>query len=534
MLKVATGEISSFKFVFMDNGLIYDPTIQSTPQDITAVIRRGDYGTGPIIDGPFTYNNQPDPAHDDWSFEKNDYGEIIFNYKIPERLYEGVYSVTVTTTGVISSLISVVMYFVVPSNSKTIDSVVISNRYSTIVNQKTLYEPIAYSDGKVVMLVGHGDGIPLNEPVLISSIEEAVQLLNADYDSPLLRGVFDLYSTGCRNIGICASARMSEYTAKYSDRNTDSDIFEITTEEGNTSFYKKYYQRLTDTYQVLRDYDYIDFIVPLEASFLNATLDDGNTFINQLANFCSDYHNRTGYVAIGVIGAAAGGVSSSHIDILEQDSILANKLTTYNSNGSIATDYGRFIVPIYGEAVYKHEQLKTSYTGSVAASFAGMLSTAPLNAGVIRRKIPGAMYLFGNNMSDSEYSRLENLRINSIYRGRKTRRSVPYEVYVTNEHTMSSVTSTLRKSAQMRLVADTIRNIKEIARTHVGRFTKDQIDLEVRNLFNRYKKNNIIKDYSLNVFMRKNSRGTIIVEVSLLSSLSLNAINFAVSAGPVV
>lgn len=529
MLKVQPGLVSSFRFIFTENGQSYDPVSQPEPKDVAVIVRRGDFGTGPIIDGPFSYENQPATPSLESYFEKFTSGEFTFNYKIPENLFEGVYSIVATAEGSLGQILSITMYFQVPPVKNTINSVVISNKSSTIVNQRTLYQDMAYGRTSTVMLVGHADGIPLNEPIRISSVEEALNFMNSDFRSPLLRGVLDAYGAGCRDIAICASARMSEYISDYSERNISSDIFEISNNGSSKTFYEKYYERLEDTYFAIRDHDYIDYVVPLEASIISTGSVD---FITQLSNFCANFHNTTGYVCIGVIGSRTGGFSSSDIGDIESNNVIINGLTTYD-RFEIVTDYGRFVVPVYGEAVFKHNQIKTSYTAPIAAAYAGSISRMPLGIAAIKKRLPGAMFLFGNNLNDTDYSRLEELGVNSAFRGKKTRRSYPYEVYTTNEYTMAHPMSTLRKLSQMRLVAATIRQIKDIAVTYVGRFSRDQLEEEVSRLLKNMKTNGIVNDYSYNMFFSKTSRGDVTIDISLLSSLNLKSINFSISTGPV-
>jgi len=530
MLKVQAGSTYGFKFLFTESGQSYDPTSKATPSDVVAVVRRGDFGTGPIIDGPFSYDNQPATPDSDNYFSKTSDGEFTFYYKIPDNLFEGVYSVVVTTSGNSEQVLSVTMYFTVTPSKNTTNSIVVSNKSSTIVNDRTLYDPVGNKITATVMLVGHADGIPLNEPIKISSVEEALNFLNADLRSPLLRGVLDAYGAGARDIAICATARMNEYVSDYVERNISSDIFEISSGGQSKTFYEKYYERLEDTYSALEGVDYIDYIVPLEASIIKTGTQD---FIGQLSSFCARFHNLTGYVCMGVIGSISGGFSQSDIDEIESNSTISNGLTTYAVNNSILTDYGRFVIPVYGEAVFKHSQIKTSYTGSVAAAYAGVLSAMPLRMAAIKKRVPGAMYVFGSNLSDEDYGRIEAAGINSIYRGKRVRRSIPYEVYTTNEYTMANSLSTLSKTAQMRLIASVIRRVKDISSTYVGRFSRDQLEEEISLLLKQLKRTGSINDYSYNLFMSRTSRGSITIELSLLSSLNLKSIDFSISAGPV-
>jgi hypothetical protein len=58
----------------------------------------------------------------------------------------------------------------------------------------------------------------MNAPMRVSSIQEAIDLLKADFNSPLLRGIFDAYACGARDIYICSAAPMKEYVEITDDR----------------------------------------------------------------------------------------------------------------------------------------------------------------------------------------------------------------------------------------------------------------------------------------------------------------------------
>lgn len=531
MLNVSKGSVALFKFLFVKDDQSFDPVNQSTPLDVVINVYRGDYGTGSIIDGPYSYLSQDATPSSETYIEKNNYGEFSFYYKIPDNLFEGVYSVIASTLTADGLLLNITLFFNVIRATSTLSPIVISNNSSVTTAEKPLYSQIGLGTTSTVLLIGHADQIPLNEPIKISSIEEGLNLLGADLESPLVRGMLDVYGAGCRDIAICASARMFEYIKDYSARNTESDIFEIEQLGASKTFYEKYYERLSVTYDAISSLDYIDYVVPLEASIIRT---DGTDFITQLANFCADYHNKTGYVCMGVIGSSSGGVSESDINELKNNTVLKNKLTSYNVNGSIATDYGRFVIPVYGEAVFKHPQIKTSYTAPVAAAVSGVMSSAKLSTGMIRKRIPGAMFLHGLNLTSAQYSEIDDLGINSIYRGRKSRRSVPYEVYLTNEYTLANSRSTLTKAAQMRLVSSVIRQVKNYATYYIGKFGHDEVSQKTKDLLENYKLNSIITDYSFNLSVDKENRGSIRLDIELLSSLGLKRINFGLSAGPVV
>jgi hypothetical protein len=529
MLILNRGQSAQFKFIFVSEGNIYDPTSTSTPNDIYFSVIRGVNGAGPIIDGPFSFLNQEETPTTSIYIEKTNGYEFTLNYVVPSNLMPGTYSVIAQTATTLENL-SISSQFQIKSDAVTLSPVIISSDKSAVVNYRASYEELNQGNTNTLLLLGHADGIELNSPIRVRSVQSAIDLLRADINSPLLRGVFDAYAAGARDILICAVAPMSEYFAKVNTRNTATTIFDLSAATpASYTFYEKYYERLTETYSILLDLEFVDYIVPLEASIVNT---GGVDFVTQLGNYLGDFHNNTGYVQLGIIGSRSNGISSDDVDELEANNIFTNKLTELNYDNTIASDNGRFIVPIYGEGVYQHQQLKNSYTSSVAASFAGLLSSRPLNMAMIRTRIPGITSVFGNDLTQNEYNRLEQIGVNTIYRGKKTRRAIPFEVYVTNEHTMSHPNSTLSKAAQMRLIARVVSEVRGFSYNAIGKFGYDKVVDNVRSFLAGLAENRIVLDYSFRVEVSPTQVGALIFYIELISSLGIKKLGFAISTGP--
>ena len=529
MLLASRGQSVEFKFIFVSEGNIYDPTNLSTPKDIYFSVVRGDYGNGPIIDGPYSYLNQEATPSSDIYIEKINSYEFVFHYVIPNNIFEGVYSVLAQTDNSLQT-IAISSPFQVKGEPITLNPVIVSPQKTTVVNYKADYDQLNGGNTSTILLIGHADGIGINEPVRVRSMQSAIDLLGADLRSPLLRGVFNAYAAGARDILICAAAPMLEYVENYSDRLNSTTMFDLSSATPSSyTFYEKYYERLEATYSLIEDLDFVDIVVPLETSIIKTGEID---FVTQLANYCQTFHNNTGYVQMGVIGSRTNGVSQSDIDIIEADSVLANKLTEYSPGGSISSDKGRFVVPVYGEAVYQHSELKTSYVSSIAASLAGMMASKRLGVGLVRIRIPGAMSLYGSDLTQQDFNRLENICINSVYRGKKTRRSVPFEVYLSNEYTLAAKNSTLSKLAQMRIIAYVVSNVKEYSYNAIGKFGYDKFVDSVRNLLIKLKSDKAILDFSFNVEISTTDRGAIICYIELLSALGLKKLSFSIATGP--
>jgi hypothetical protein len=142
------------------------------------------------------------------------------------------------------------------------------------------------------------------------------------------------------------------------------------------------------------------------------------------------------------------------------------------------------------------------------------------------------MSLYGSDLTQQDFNRLENICINSVYRGKKTRRSVPFEVYLSNEYTLAAKNSTLSKLAQMRIIAYVVSNVKEYSYSAIGKFGYDKFVDSVRNLLTKLKSDKAILDFSFNVEISTTDRGAIICYIELLSALGLKKLSFSIATGP--
>jgi len=528
MIVSTPGDKIKVNFIFVHDGDVYDPTNQATPVDVLVGISRGANVASSIILSPISYlftNATPDP---NIYIEKKNNGEFSFNYKITNNIFLGIYTVIATTFKQDEAIVIESRFQIKEKDNEPFPTVPLGNRSSRI-NFNPSYEDLNATNMESVLLVGHGDGIELNSPIKIRSVQHAVDLLLGDYDSPLLRGVFDCYGAGAENIFICASAPMLEYIEEIEERIVPVSYFNL---ESATpvyqTFYQKYYERLSETYSCLSELDFIDIIVPLETSIIYT---NGVDFITQLANYLDDFHNQTGNVQIGVIGSKSDGISSQDISIMESNTVLANKMTV-TSVGQITSDKGRYVVPIYGEAVFSHPQIDISYTNSVSAAVAGMISQNPLNMGMIRKKIPGAFSLYGSNFTSPEMARIETLGVNTIYRNHKARTGKAYEVYLSDDFTLASNNSVYNKLPQLRLVAYIANSVNNLGYQAVGKFGYDRVISSVTSLLTNLKKDKSILDFEFKAQPDDKDVGKIILYINLISSLGLKKINLSLAAGP--
>jgi len=399
----------------------------------------------------------------------------------------------------------------------------------TSLSRRPIYDSLELYSTNSILLLGHCDGLELNTITRINSLQEAVNVLSADMNSPLLRGVYDAYSCGARNIYVAAVAPMSEYVDDVAKRLTSMDNLTSAQNGSRLNFYQKYYERLEDSYEIMKGYELIDIIVPLETSIIETGSID---FIRQLAVHCYNFNETTGFVQIGIISSRSNGIKDADISVLEAKSIFKDKLTTYDLSGQIESDIGRYIIPVYGELTFNHLGFNRAYTSTAAAAFAGTMSSNPVYNGMIRKNIPGAYSIFGSSLSKDSLVRLDNLGINTIYRSRKGTKGLPFEIYVTNDYTLANKTSSFIKTPQIRLAAMVINEIKGIANDGLGKSSEDKITAKVKRMLDILVNSKIIKHYSLQSYGSKTERGFLIFEITLVSCLGLKNINFSVTTGP--
>jgi hypothetical protein len=548
MIILSPGQTGTFEFIFSQNNTFYDPTDGATPSDVLVSVYRGDAGSGSVIDGPYSYlfqdatpsGNYIEKTVDNTVYYGN-FGDtpgqnissvnatkFSFYYTIAEDLFPGSYSVIATTYSG-ASIIQYIAQFQVPQSTALISSQYASGQRDITQSFVPAYERLDQYKTNSVLLIGHADGISLNNIIRISSIQEAIDLLKANTDSPLLRGVFDAYAAGARDIYICAAAPMSEYIEGVTTRNAAQPFYSMNDATPvNYNFYQRYWSRLEDTYEIIKDYDYIDIVVPLEASILNTGSID---FVTQLGMYCQDFHDKSGMIQIGVIGSRSNGISEQDIQTLEAKNIFQNKYTMFDSQNQIIGDMGRFIVPVYGELIINHNFLNRTYVASGAATVAGMISSNPVNQSLIRKRMPSVFGLSGISLNQSQVDRLDNIGVNTFTRNSKTRRGNTYQIYLTNDNTMANSTSNYRKLPQIRLCAMLINEIRALSNNNISKFSSQKAVEDVRQLLSFLKSNNIISDYTFDAYSDQEIMGKLYFDISVISSLGLKKLSFSISSG---
>jgi|688.fasta_scaffold22300_6 hypothetical protein len=526
MLVLKPGETLEIPFVYRSGYDYVDPE-----DNIRIFLKRGASGVGPIITGPYIYNTSLAIASTPSSiqyFSSTDYlervseGSYTLKYQIPNNLFDGDYVVQIST--ILNGVDDIKEYNVQVKSAIQISDTDYSLFGKAVsVGLRSKYKPVDQFNTNNIMLIGHTDALVRYEITKVASIQDAVNILRADLNSPLLRGVFDAYSCGARDIFIMSAGPMSEYVANVAERN--SPLFKD--DVNNTyTFYENYFNNLAICYGILEQYDYLDFIVPLEASMINTgTVNFGR----QLANLCNNIQTNTGEVCMGVLGSRNQGINSEDVQtLLDFDFEIENEV---DSSGLILTDSGKYLVMIYGEGTFAHRQMQLSYSSSLAAAMAGMLASTQVNFGVSNQRVASAVSGYGVELTTAQIKSLNDIGINCLTKGARSRRFAgPYDVYISGDFTMS-ISESFKDSSNVRLAAMVISEVQAIGRNSLGKFSTSKIEERVDALMKFLQINDIIKNYKLDMYADKTERGKLYFDITIISSRTLREISFSVGSG---
>lgn len=511
---------------YKDGYSYVDPT-----QDIFVYLKRGLGTPGAIIDGPLKYNisliSGATPSYiqnisSTATIERISQGSYKLSYQIPEKLFKGTYTIQVSTVASLQTVLK--EYYVQCDSPTTADEAFSYSDKNVTISSRSKYSEINNLSTNSILLIGHTDALKEFSIYRPASIQDAINVLRADFDSPLLRGVFDCYAAGGRDIYIMSCGSMSEYVVEVSKRN--EKVFADNSATPKTySFYELYAAKLAICYKLLLDYEFIDIIVPLETSFIQTGTVN---FVNQLAEHCDTIQRSTGEVQIGIIGSRSS--KSREYDINEIKNANFAILSETTSTGEIIKDSGKYIILIYGETVFNHKQIRRSYTSSIAAAYAGSLASNRVDFGMAKKNIEPCVSIFGNELTSIQLKELEKKKVNSVFSGNRARRGLIYDVRVTGDLTQS-ISENYSDISNVRLVAMIIAEIQAMGNNAIGKFATDSLVAAVDNFLKELKRNDLIRDYNFDAFADKIDKGKIYFNISVVSVRTLRSISFNVATG---
>ncbi len=527
MLILNAGESIEIPFVYKSGHTYIDPD-----DDLFVYLNRGYNTPGPIIVGPLKYDisliNGTTPSlkqnlDSNTTIERLSTGSFVLNMKLPNNLFEGIYTIQISTTADdLSDLREFNIQCKAPIQQP--DQEYSVSDKSIKVASKSLYVDMGYSETNTIMLIGHTNAMEPYSIYRITSMQDGINALRADMESPLLRGLLDAYSCGARDIYIMSAGYMNEYQSDVGKRNIKSYADNSATPK-LYSFYELYYARLAKCYDIIKDYEFIDMIVPLETSIVSTGTVN---FVRQLADHCNLVQETTGEVQLGIVGSRSVNSVQSDIDeLVSKDFDIVSEVT---QDGYITKDTGKYILLVYGECVFSHKQTQRTYSSSSAAAFAAVLASTRVDYGLAKKQVPAALAAANSGLTSLQAKQLSDLKINSITPAHRTRKGTPYNVRISGDLTMS-ISENYADASNIRLVAMLIAEIQSMSISSLGKFSHDKLIRSVDALLMSLKSGDIIRDYSFDAFADKLEKGKIYFNISLTSVRTLRTISFNVATG---
>lgn len=528
---VYPGDDVTFTIQYYDtNGAAYDP-----PDVSLNIITRASF----VVYGSFSYSGD--------DITKVSTGKYLFTQHMHDYIELGFYSAKwtadmsaggtyatgvgvdgydVITGGASASVVDgelkyVTQSFQVLNPAVSASDLIDPPRLYGVMRESPLYQTLGFGYTDRILLIGHADGVGLNEPMQVSNMQETINMLMGDADSPLVRGLLEVYDAGARDIWVMAAAPMDEYKV-VSDR-------EIIWEDwGNINFYEKYAQRLEASYEALLEYDFPEIIVPLEAPFHDSA---GVDFLTPLVEHCGRAFAITGNVRLGVMGTRIDNWSTDDLDAMIADTRVADLATTLSVEaGSSAA--AKFVMVVLGEGVFNLPQLPVSHTASLAATTAAMLATSDYGDSLTYKTIPRAMSIIGRPLTKQEIKDLARAKINPAIRTQRGKRGEMFNVVLSCDNTLALDGSDYWSIGQMRLVSKVMASIKALGLRKLGGIAYGQFKRDVEDFMEGLLALDKIRGYNLSIARSEYDRTKVEVNVNIKPYFGVREIFFVVEVGP--
>lgn len=497
MRSVTQGGIITFTATFVSG----DPT------DVSIVILRDNVNYA----GPFTLEDG----------EVVRVAEGIFKYTwiapvaAPLVTYKARFTGTVDTT-----LLGIDEIFeVISTNEIQVSSLLSPPNIRGSVRVSPLYSPLGQGLTDRIFLLGHADGLELNDPYQVRKVQDAINLLQANPDSPLLRALLEAYYAGARDIYLVAAAPMNEYIADTALRNETLiyPSYSAAYTGAGYTFYNLYNQRLAVTYQLLTQWDVVDIVVPVEASFYGT---DAVDMLTPLVQHCADSFTATGRVRMGILGSH-GDLVTEAIDEMVADT----RLETQGSSG-------KFVSIIAGDVTFNFPELEVAHRTTAATVAAGLLATQDLNRGLTYLRLPNVISPTYANPSKAQIRSLAEAKINPVIRNTGGRRRSAFETVVATDNTVARDGSDFWSMVQLRLSSRVIASLQDIASRYIGSIKFNLFKEECQKYLASLSTQGVLRGFSVNITRSEINYYKIIVDVYLKPYFGVREIYFNVEVGP--
>ncbi len=409
------------------------------------------------------------------------------------------------------------------------------------MNESPDYQILGAGTTDRIFLLGHCDGPETNSPFQVIDIQEAVNAMRADINSPLMKSMLQTYKSGARVIWVMRVAPMVEYVSDQDERLlpsssvagkivTDllaqdasyvypSDLY--TESQWNSfSFYRRYRIRLEAAYSTLLEYDMPQIVIPIEAAFYYTGDVD---FVTQLSEHCQAAFENTGAVRLGILGSKLSKLTSFSSD--DYTSLTNDSRFTNQGSG------GKFVSLFLGECVFNFKDNITTYCGSPVHILAGLMSQSTINQGVVYRKLPNAIDMFGPDLDPVKVEELAQIGINCLVRTTVGRRGKLFEVVAATDNTLSQSGSDYWAVGHMRIIMLVVERLRSLGQRYLGSIGYNSFKQDVYDFMTSLSSSNLIRNYTLNI-TRSEDLLTASVDVSITPYFGIRQIYFSTEVGP--
>lgn len=500
MQTVYSGDIITFRQDFIDGlGDPYDPA------EVTLRIAKN---VTTFLSRPFTLSGG--------DIEQNVVGTYTYDYQTTSITTPGIYNAR-WDVNIEGDDVTFLESFQILERQPQSNSILDAPRVYGVMMESPLYRTLGMGETDRLFLIGHADGLPLNSPYQVNNMQEAVNLLGAHSESPLVRALLEAYNAGARDIWLVAAAPEGEYVPW--DMNDPEVRFVERSEWGGQNFYERYFERLEVTYELLKEYDLPEIIVPVEAPFFETR---GVDFLQQLLDHCQTAYELTSAPRVGIIGTRIGNYDAAKIQEL------INELPEDADFGAA----GKFVMIVHGEATFRLPQMPTSHIAPVATVAAAQLSNAPMNSGLTYKLLKAVQVPYGRQLTKDEYRALSAHRINPLIRTGRGRRGTQYQSVLATDNTLATNGSDYWSIVQMRLVSKVIQRVRTLGNHSLGTIGFLQFKSDVNDYLRLLTMRNEIRDYSLLIERDARDIYKANVDVGLTPYFGVREIAFQVQVGP--
>lgn len=353
-----------------------------------------------------------------------------------------------------------------------------------------------------IFLLGHSSA-PLYSPYQVVDVQEAINWLEADVNSPLLKALVEAYYGGARDIWLMTVATMDDYEPSLDSR--------------DQMYYQKYADQLQVAYDLLLDWDIPQIIVPVDAPFYDSK---GIDFLTPLATHCAQGFSVTGAIRYGVLGTRMSAITDVDVDAMQLDARLGN-----------LGDDGKFVFVIVGEALFQFKEVPTVYTASLAAATAAELCRLPLNQSMVYRKLTTPINIVGN-LKPSHISKLADAKLNPATRSVRGERGDVFEVVCATDNTLGRTGSDYWSLLQVRLVQHVIEDVRMMGNRHLGTVGFGEFKREVQSYFYEMMMGNLIRNFQLDIARDSVDQTKVLVNISIQPHFGIRELAVGILVGP--